>query len=148
MLQLNKTIIKLAEISAYKQNKHTKQNSEKLQSKLARLQKYFRFDEKTNTILFFACHCKKNLILRHTEFNKTAGEVIAQFPYTTNSTCTNDNHSFSNLKAVRCKNYTSTIRSFNMFAYAYRDILMDTKYEAPQSHIAKCLNLTRPISKK
>lgn len=101
--------------------------------------------EKTNVVLLFKCQCKKNMIIRHTQFNKTAEEVITLLPHARDSMCVSENHSFPNLKVIRCKNYTSMIRTFNMFAYAYRDILLDTEYESPHSYIAKCLNLVRPL---
>lgn len=97
--------------------------------------------DKTNMVLFFLCQCSRQLILRHTEFRGTAGKLIESIKTSSSEECGSLGHVFSAVKGLRCNNFSSTIRTYNMYAYAHRNILVNTKFRMPDRDISKAINL-------
>lgn len=99
---------------------------------------------KTNLVMVCSCVCSNKLILRRTDYRERAGKVITLLQeqyFSTNENCTEQNHVFNKVSGIQCKNFPSTKRIFNMFAYAHRIKLFATSYEAPEFKISKQLNI-------
>lgn len=100
-------------------------------------------ENKTNCVIIFRCKCKQKIILRHTAFRATAEEVIGEFNkrFRTNGECSFHQHVFNKRLLKRCSNFASMKRVFDMYAYAYRNKLIDTESGLPQFYVSKQLRI-------
>lgn len=100
-------------------------------------------NEKSNVVIIFVCECKQQIIIRHTDYNCRAEKILSEFlvKYRVDGECSMSSHVFKKRSVKRCGNFSSVKRIFDMYAYAYKDKLVDTSFGLPQYYVSKQLNV-------
>lgn len=99
-------------------------------------------NDKSNVVILFTCKCKLKHILRCTGYKTRVGVIVNEVlqKYNGKSDCSVTEHVFEKYKCFQRNSFSSTKRTFDMYAYAYRDSLIDTKYDSPIFRISKIIN--------
>lgn len=99
--------------------------------------------EKSNCVIIFRCECGQKMIMRHTKYLGAAREMINEVndKFVTEGECSSLQHAFSKCSLKRCSNFTSVKRVFDMYAYSYKDRLIDTPHGLPQFYVTKQLKI-------
>lgn len=99
-------------------------------------------NDKSNVVILFTCKCKLKHILRCTGYRTRIGDVVSKVlqVYYKESDCSATEHVFEKYKCFQRNSFSSTKRTFDMYAFAYKDSLIDTKYDLPIFRISKIIN--------
>lgn len=101
-------------------------------------------NNKSNVVILFTCKCDSKHILRYTKYGTRVGNLVDGVlgRHGGDLGCSANVHYFEKIRCFQRKNFSSTKRTFDMFAYAYRNSLIDTHFSLP------AFRLTRIINKK
>lgn len=96
---------------------------------------------KTNQIIHIECNCRKYIIIRHTRFGGTCGEILEDIKKKYNTSkgkCRFDKHLFNKIHVNSGHAwYKKSIHKYKLHIYLYRKRLLDTPRMHPNNSICK-----------
>lgn len=98
-------------------------------------------NNKTNQILHIECNCRKYVIIKHTKFGGTCGEILGEIEKKYNTSkgkCRANRHLFNRIYVNSGHAwYNKSIHKYKLHIYLYRKRLLDTPRMYPNNSICK-----------